>query len=129
MSQGVSAVGESVRAIYFMMGTNFIEIITEQTYIDIITHMLEECPNATIYLQLVPYSLSDKVDEEQINWRVWAAYNYFNQDLEEPRLKIIETQVAIDYNLKDDGIHLTEEGYRCWYQALVDYAEENGIPQ
>ena len=129
MSQGVEAVGESVHAVYFMMGTNFIEAVTEQTYIDILSHILENCPNATIYLQLVPYSLSSKVDEEQINWRVWAAYNYFTLELEEPRIKLIETQVAIDFNLKNDGIHLTEEGYRLWYQALVENAQNNGIPQ
>lgn len=129
MSRGVETVGEDLTAVYFMMGTNFLDIVTEQTYINIVTHLLENCPNATIYLQLVPYSLSPKVDEEQINWRIWTAYNHFSVDLQEPRVKIIETQLAIDYNLSADGIHLSDTGYRCWYQALVDNAAANNIPQ
>lgn len=128
MHKGVEMVGDGVTALYFMMGTNFLDSITEQTYIEILDHMLEHCPNATIYLQLVPFADSPLVDQEQINWRIWTAY-YHYQELGEERVKIVNTLEGIGINLQSDGIHLTEEGYRMWYETLLAYAEENDIPQ
>jgi len=128
MSEAVAAAGESVTAIYLMMGTNHLDYVTDQMYVDVVSYMLEKCPNATIYMQQVPYSLSSLVDHEVINWRIWAAYNEFCES-GETRVRLIHTQDAIELNVVADEVHLTEEGQRLWYEALVDYAETNGIPQ
>ena len=128
MSEAVASAGESVTAVYFMMGTNHQDSVTEQYYADIISYILEKCPNATIYMQQVPYSLSSLVDQETINWRIWGAYNRFVES-GETRVRLIPTQEAIELNVQEDEVHLTEEGYRLWYEALVAYAQENGIPQ
>lgn len=128
MSEAVAAVGEEATAIYFMLGTNYSDKATDQTYIDIVSHMLENCPNATVYLQLVPYATNPGVEYKEANRRVMVAYNYFVEQ-EEPRVRLIDTQTAIGFNLTTDGVHLTNEGYACWYQALLDYAQENDIPQ
>lgn len=128
MSEAVAAVGEEATAIYFMMGTNYSSLATDQTYIDIVTHMLENCPNATVYLQLVPYATDPGVEYKEANRRVMEAYNYFVEQ-EEPRVRLIDTMTAIGYNLTAGGVHLTNEGNACWYEALVAYAQENDIPQ
>lgn len=128
MSEAIEAVGEEATAIYFMMGTNYSYEATDQTYIDIVTHMLEKCPNATVYLQLVPYAATDGVEYKDANRRVMVAYNYFVEQ-EEPRVQVIDTMTAIGYNQTTDGVHLTDAGNACWYEALVAYAQENNIPQ
>lgn len=124
--QGVEQAGEEVTAIYFMMGTNASKYATDQTYIDIVSHMLESCPNATVYLQLVPHNRSERVNSETANARVQNAFSYF---ADEPRVRLIDTQTAIGYNLAPDGIHLVTKGQECWYQAIVTYAAEHEIEQ
>ncbi len=128
MADGVEAMGEDVTALYFMMGTNHTDNVTQQLYLDIVGHMLEACPNATIYLQLVPFSTNPVVDAEAANNRVRYTYDYYVEQGVE-RIQLVDTQSAIDYHLTVDGIHLTEKGNACWYEALVAYARENGIPQ
>ena len=122
--EAVEQYGDTFHAVYLMLGTNANEYATDQVYIDMVCHLLEHCPNATIYLQLVPNNRSDRVNSEAANGRVQRAFAYFNG---ESRLQLIDTQTAIGYNLAGDGIHLVTEGQRCWYQALVDYAKQNKI--
>lgn len=128
MYEGVEAAGEKTTAIYFMMGTNYSKYATDETYIQIVEHMLESCPNATVYIQLVPNDLSSQIDHEIANRRVRNAYEYFQQEGNE-RVLLIDTQTAIGYHLLGDGIHLNEEGQDCWYHALLAFAKENQIPQ
>lgn len=124
MCQAVEAYGESFTAVYLMLGTNANEYATDQVYIDMVAHLLEYCPNATIYLQLVPYNRSERVNSEAANGRVQRAYDYFS---EEKRVQLIDTQTAIGYNLAPDGIHLVTKGQQLWYEAIVDYGYKNGI--
>ena len=126
--EAVGVAGEDTTAIYFMMGTNYSKYATDADYIQIVEHMLESCPNATVYIQLVPYDRSPKIDYETANQRVWNAYEHF-QEAGEERVMLIDTQTAIDYNLGGDGIHLTVQGQENWYNAIVAFAEENNIPQ
>ena len=128
MCEAAAAAGESVKAIYLMMGTNHNDYVTVQLYIDVLDYLLEVCPNATLYLQQVPCAQSSYVDHESVNRRIAQAYDHFAQQ-QELRVHFIQTQDAIGMNLKQDGVHLTEEGYRLWYEALLAYAEENDIPQ
>ena len=126
MYQAVELCGQQVTAVYLMLGTNANEYATDQVYIDMVEHLLKHCPQATIYLQLVPYNRSDRVNSEAANGRVQRAFNHFEG---QQRLRLIDTQTAIGYNLAPDGIHLVTKGQQLWYEAIVDYAEENGIEQ
>jgi len=128
MSEGVAEVGETTTAVYFMMGTNYANGVDVQLYIDILDHILQACPKATVYLQRVPYATSNKVDATAANKRIDEAYAHFAQ-LEETRVRLIDTREAIGYKLTNDGIHLTEQGQAAWYEALLAYARDNGIPQ
>lgn len=124
MCQAVEVYGEGITAVYLMLGTNANEYATDRVYMDMVTHLLEHCPDATIYLQLVPYNRSDRVNSEAANGRV---QRIFDQLEGEKRLRLIDTQTAIGYNLAPDGIHLVTKGQKCWYEALVAYAEEQEI--
>ena len=128
MAEGVEGKGRSLHAVYLMMGTNHTDAVTEQLYVDVVGYILECCPKATVYLQKIPFSNSSKVDPEAANARIQYAYEYYvNQG--ETRVRLIDTQTAIDYHLTTDGIHLTKLGQQKWYEALVAYAKENEIPQ
>ena len=127
-NQAVASVGEEITAIYFMMGTNYSAGTKTDTYIEIVDFMREHCPNATIYLQMVPYSLSSNVEYDQVNWIIMAAQgNYAMNEIRNVRL--LDIKQAVGMYLTDDGIHLTYEGQEAWYQELVRYAQENNIPQ
>lgn len=124
--QAVEQYGAALTAVYLMLGTNANEYATDEVYFDMVAHLIEYCPNATIYLQLVPYNRSDRVNSEAANARVQRAYEHFAN---ERRVQLIDTQTAIGYNLTPDGIHLVTKGQSLWYQAIVDYAVEQGIGQ
>lgn len=128
LSEAVAAAGEDTTAIYFMMGTNVSKYATDEMLLQIVEDMLTGCPNATIYLQLVPYDRSTRVDYEEANRRIMATWLHYQRE-ENPRVMLIDTQTAIGYNLTAEGIQLTAEGQACWYQALVAFAEGNDIPQ
>lgn len=127
ISEGVAAAGESITAIYFMMGSNFTDYVTVDTYIGILEHMLSCCPNATIYLQIIPYSTSYGVRAAEATECILESYEYFADN---PRVMLVDTQSAIGYDgLNSRGVHLTKEGQARWYHALVSFAQENQIPQ
>ena len=54
-SHSVELYGENVTAVYFMLGSNYSEYTTYETYSEIVEHLMEHCPKATIYLQTIPY--------------------------------------------------------------------------
>lgn len=124
MCQAVEKYGAGFTAVYVMLGTNANEYATDRVYADMVAHLLEYCPNATIYLQLVPNNRSERVNTQAANGHVQHAFASFD---DEPRLQLIDTQTAIGYNLAPDGIHLVTEGQRCWYEAIVAYAKEHEI--
>ena len=127
-ADAVALAGETVTAVYYMMGTNYDPDLTAESYIRIMDHILEHCPNATVYLQLVPYSsrlFTHHEDTNTILRQVWEHY----RALEEPRLLLIDTFTAIGENVVSDGIHLNEEGMARWYEALAAHALDNQIPQ
>lgn len=127
-SQAVEQVGSEITAIYFMMGTNYSEGTKASTYIEIIDHMMEHCPNATIYLQMVPFAMSTNVEYDIVNWVIMETHTHYAME-GNPRVKLVDVKHAIGVNLTPDGVHLTYKGQECWYNALVEYAETNSIPQ
>lgn len=127
-SEAVASVGSQITAVYFMMGSNYSDYTGTDTYIAIVDYLLEHCPNATIYLQTVPYSPSPKVHYEEMNRFIQEAYTYYVLE-GNSRVMLIDTKEAIGANLSADEIHLSGTGYACWYQELLAFAEENSIPQ
>lgn len=126
--EGVEDIGAELSAVYFMMGTNHTKTVTVQLYVDIIHHLLEHCPNATIYLQRVPQETSELVNGTEANERIECAYMQF-AETGESRLMLVDTETAIGKNQTTDGIHLTEKGQQLWYEELLRYAVDNNIPQ
>lgn len=127
-SEAILVAGEDTTAIYFMMGTNVSNYATDEMLVQVVEDMLIACPNATVYLQLVPFDNSTRVNHEEANRRIRAAYDYFSAE-GNARVMLIDTQTAIGYKLTTEGIQLTTKGQACWYQALVAFADGNGIPQ
>ena len=126
--QAVASVGEEITAIYFMMGTNYSSDTNAQTYIEIVDYMMEHCPNATIYLQLIPYASSCAVQGDAVYWSIMEAYGHYAMEGIE-NVKLLDIKRAVGVHLTDDGVHLTYEGQENWYKALVANAEDNNIPQ
>jgi len=127
-SQGVELVGSEITAVYFMMGTNYSEYTTYETYEKILEHLLEYCPNATIYLQTVPYSTSELVEYEMVNGILEDLYLEYAESVD-TRVMLIDTHTAFGDRLRDDGVHINAEAQDIWYQTLLDFAAENNIPQ
>lgn len=128
MYEAVETAGDSVTAVYFMLGTNYSKYAGEDTYRKIVEHILESCPNATVFLQIVPLETSPKVNYQLATQWAGDVYTAF-REAGCQRIFLIDTQTAIGKRLTHDGIHLTAEGQACWYQALVDFTRENEIPQ
>ena len=124
MRQAVEQYGKPIRAVYLMLGTNATEYDSDAMYAEMVDHLLTYCPDATIYLELVPRDRSVKVSSEKANQRINRVFQQFQ---DEPRVQLIDTNTAIGDHLAADGIHLQEKGQACWYKAIVDYAAEKGI--
>lgn len=126
--EAVAAVGEEITAVYLMLGTNYDTTSNESGYMETVEHLLEHCPNATIYVQLIPYSEQPTVHTEQVNFGILVAVDDF-QARGIQRVQCIDTLSAIGISQREDGIHLNNEGNQLWYEALLAYAEENEIPE
>ena len=128
MSQGVEMIGSEITAVYFMLGSNYSVYTTYETYEKIVEHLLEYCPNATIYLQKIPYSFSDTVEYELVNGILEELYQHYATSVD-TRVMLIDTFSAIGDQLVGDGIHVHPDGQQEWYKTLLEFAEENNIPQ
>ena len=120
--------GEQVTAIYLMWGTNFTWNAYADMYIDLVDHLLETCPNATVHMQLIPWGYPELVHYETVNEWIQEAYNHYQQ-AGEPRVMLIDTFTAIGRNHDEGGIHLNYDGNECWYNAIVAHAKEHNLEQ
>lgn len=128
-AEAIEAIGGEATAIYMMLGTNGSDFTPLEEYITVLDHMLENCPNATIYLQTVPISRSSVVFYDTINGIIRQAAQHY-ADRGETRVVLLDTFTVFEKkHLVPDGIHLTEEGQAVWYQFLVDRTTELGIPE
>ena len=127
-SHSVELYGENVTAVYFMLGSNYSEYTTYETYSEIVEHLLEHCPKATIYLQTIPYSTSENVKYELVNGILEELYLQYAESVD-TRVMLIDTHTAIADRLLSDGIHINYEAQEVWYQTILAFAEENNIPQ
>ena len=122
--EAAASMGEDAEAIYMMWGSNFTFDGSKDDYIQIVDFLLENCPNATVHLQTIP---KGNVAYTIVNERIRGAYAHY-RDLGEPRVMLIETFDAIGLNTVD-GVHLNLLGSANWYQAIVDHAAANDLPQ
>ena len=120
------ALGEQATAIYMMWGTNYTWNAYEDAYIEIVDYLLETCPNATVYMQTIPYGAEGFVWYKTVNTWINEAYAHY-QEIEEERVQLIDTYTAIGINHQQGYIHLNYKGNENWYNAIVAYAEEHGI--
>lgn len=126
-AEGAQAAGDTLTAIYIMLGTNYGGVSVE-AYVKVVDFLLENCPRATVYLQTIPYSWSESVHEEEVNGYIQGAYEHYLQQGTE-RVFLIDTYTAIDTFVKHDGVHLSPDGYDAWYNAIVSFAYNNDIPE
>ena len=122
------ALGEQVTAIYMMFGTNYTYNAYADMYIELVDFLLETCPNATVYLQLIPHGNEEIVRFKIVNAWIQEAYGHY-VELGQERVQLIDTFTAIGINHDEGWIHLNSQGNENWYNAIVDYAKANNIPE
>ena len=126
MAEAAASMGEDLHAVYIMLGTNYIKDGSYEDYVEICDYILETCPNATVHLQLVPYS--PIILYEEVNDRIRTAFEHYQEQGEE-RVLLLDTFTAIGDNLISDRVHLNDQGRENWYQALLAHARDNDLPQ
>ena len=127
-AQAARIAGDRVTAVYFMLGTNYDACNSPESYIQAVEELLLSCPNATVYLQLIPHSTGALVYEEEVNASIREAHGHFVREGIQ-RVMLIDTYTGIGENLNPDGIHLNAEGQKNWYETICRFAAENHIPQ
>ena len=120
--------GEQARAIYIMFGTNYTPEGYVETYRKLVDFLLENCPNATIHMQLIPWG--GGIRYEQVNEWIHQVYDGYTQAGEQ-RVMLIDTFTGIGRcPLSDsDMVHLSNQGNWNWYNTLLAHAQENGLEQ
>lgn len=127
-NEAAASLGEKATAIYIMWGTNYTPNASAESYIEIVDFLLENCPNATVHLQLISWADPNIIPCSVINERITGAYNHY-QEIGEPRVMLIDTYTAIGQNTISDGVHHNDTARANWYQAIVDHAANNALPQ
>jgi len=120
LKEAVELAGADVTTLYFMMGTNGSTKTTPEIYTKMLDYLTECCPNATIFMQTVPYSHEGKSDHAFVNENLRTAVKSYTCNGMQ-KVYLIDTFTAIgdQYNTTD-GIHLIESGNAAWYDALIE---------
>lgn len=121
--EAAAGLGEDVTAIYLMWGTNYTPKASKDSYIEIVDFLLENCPNATIHLELIPYADLSIIPYPTVNKRIRDAFAHY-QELGENRVCLVDTYMGIGRAVGSDGVHIGELGNRNWYNTLVKHAEK-----
>ena len=121
-AEAAQQAGESVEAIYFMLGTNLSGAVTEEAYAAALRWLCDCCPNATVYAETIPYSRNGLSDYERVNAIVWSAVTNLRCAGNE-RVFVLDVFHAIgsEHNISD-GLHLDDAGLVAWRDAIVDRA-------
>ena len=114
--EAVAAAGEGAGAVYYMLGTNFSNEASTEDYLALGRYILEQCPNATLYLQTIPYS--PMVDWGRVNDCIREAVGILEAEAPE-RVVLVDTHSAIPRSeLLDDSIHYSYYAMEPWYDCL-----------
>ena len=112
--------GASSRAVYFLLGTNRSEESNEIRYLCVLREVLDDCPEATVWVHTVPYAIA--ADYIYANDSLHNAVSVLN--FEYPgRVVLLDLCDAIpQWALSSDGIHYGDEAFAVWYALLASEA-------
>ncbi len=118
-AEAVEATAGKYTRVLFLMGSNGSSSTTVEDYTAAVDCMLENWPDADIYMQTVPDSSTGAVATERINGVIAetvAAYEAAG----ETRVKLLDTNSCWDSGCYlSDGVHLTMLGLQKWYEYLA----------
>ena len=122
-AQAVRTAGESVGAIYYMLGTNGSQNVTPENYISILEYLRECCPDAAIYAQTIPYSEYALSDYAHVNGVVVESVEALRAAGDQ-KIYVLDTFTAIGtQHMSGDGLHLNADGQELWYALIAgEYA-------
>ena len=125
IADSVRRAGQSVEAIYFMLGTNQSGLVTAEEYTETLRYLLDCCPDATVFAQTIPYSRGGLSEYERVNAIVFESVSSLRHEGVE-RVFVLDTFTAIgrEHNIAD-GLHLSDAGLVAWRDAIVDNAQKN----
>lgn len=118
-AEAVEATAGRFDRVLFLMGSNSSEYSVVEDYTVVIDHMLENWPDATIYMETVPDSITGVVATERINGVIADTVTHY-QEQGETRVKLLDTNSCWGSGCYlPDGAHLTDLGIRQWYYFLA----------
>lgn len=118
-AEAVEATAGRFERVLFLMGSNSSEYSVVEDYTVVIDHMLENWPEATIYVQTVPDSVTGVVATERINGVIADTVAYY-EALGETRVVLLDSHSCWGSGCYlPDGAHLTDIGIRRWYDFLA----------
>ena len=119
-AEAVEATEGQFTRVLFLMGSNSSEYSVVSDYTEVIDYMLIHWPDATIYMQTVPDSVTGVVSTERINGVIRDAVAYYEEQ-EDTRVKLLDTNSCWGSGCYlPDGAHLTDLGLRTWYEYLAE---------
>ena len=119
-AEAVEATAGRFERVLFLMGSNSSEYSVVEDYTVVIDHMLEYWPEATIYMQTVPDSVTGVVATERINGIIEEAVAHY-EELGDTRVKLLDTN-----SCWGSGCYLPDVGLRAWYEFLADNLSVRG---
>lgn len=118
-AEAAEATAGRFERVLFLMGSNSSEYSVVEDYTVVIDHMLENWPEATIYVQTVPDSVTGVVATERINGVIADTVAYY-EALGETRVVLLDSHSCWGSGCYlPDGAHLTDIGIRRWYDFLA----------
>ena len=118
-AEAVEATAGRFERVLFLMGSNSSEYSVVEDYTVVIDHMLENWPEATIYVQTVPDSVTGVVATERINGVIADTVACY-EALGETRVVLLDSHSCWGSGCYlPDGAHLTDIGIRRWYDFLA----------
>ena len=117
-AEAFTVAGNSIQAVYFMLGTNQSMEVTQDSYLPVLRHILDACPSATVYFQTVPYSTN--ADYEGVNESIRQSWETLETEVP-GRVVLLDSGSAFPRPaLLQDGLHYSDLACAAWYQYLLD---------
>lgn len=127
-AEAVEATAGKFTRVLFLMGSNSSQYSVVSDYTSVIDCMLENWPEATIYMQTVPDSPTGAVETDRINGVIADAVAEY-EAAGETRVKLLDTNSCWGEGcFLSDGIHLTVLGLQKWYEYLAKTLGPNPAP-
>ena len=125
-AQAVQTAGESVGAIFFMLGTNASREVTAEYYAELMRYLRVCCPDAVIYAETIPYSRHGLSDYKRVNAAVLQAVEILRAEGDKAVFVLDAFTALGTEHMAGDGLHLTAEGQDIWYALIAGDRAEDG---